>query len=191
MDSEGKVSFTVPRGNYYQIEFPEYAKAKPISPIEYTSTLSNRDINVTYLSYDEATGEKVIIKINKVEDDIKTAWVDKEVNITIDKKTTSYTTNANGQYIIWILFGKEYTIWVADSDGYYVDFSRNTKTFTANVVQRQVVFNTGIYLTGIFLVNNQSEQYNIDDWKELGYTSNNVVGIRTNTDILIANNSTV
>lgn len=191
MDSEGKVSFTVPRGNYYQIEFPEYAKAKPISPIEYTSTLNNRDINVTYLSYDEAIGEKVIIKINKVEDDIKTAWVDKEVNVTIDKKTTSYTTNANGQYIIWILFGKEYTIWVADSDGYYVDFSRNTKTFTANVVQRQVVFNTGIYLTGIFLVNNQSEQYNIDDWKELGYTSNNVVGIRTNTDILIANNSTV
>lgn len=69
-----------------------------------------------------------------MEDSIKTAWVDKEVNITIDKKTTSYTTNANGQYIIWIPFGKEYTIWVADSDGYYVDFSRNTKTFTANVV---------------------------------------------------------
>lgn len=26
-DSEGKVLFVVPRGNYYQIEFPEYAKA--------------------------------------------------------------------------------------------------------------------------------------------------------------------
>lgn len=189
-DLEGKVSFTVPRGNYYQIEFPEYAKAQPISPIGYTAILSNRDINVTYLPYDEATSEKVIIKVNKVKDGIKTAWVDKEVNITIDKKTTSYTTDANGQYIIWIPLGKEYTIQVADSDGYYVDFSRNTKTFTAKVVQRQVVFNAGIYLTGIFLVNNQNEQYNIDDWKKLGYTGDDVVGIRISTDVLMANSST-
>lgn len=162
-DSEGKVSFTVSRGDYYQIEFPEYAKAKPIPPIGYTATLSNEDINVTYLPYDETTSKKVIIKVNKIKDGIETALVDKEINITIDKKTTSYTTNTNVQYIIWIPFGKEYTIQVADSDGYYVDFSRNTKTFTANVVQRQVVFNAGIYLTDIFLVNNQNEQYNIDD----------------------------
>lgn len=189
-DLEGKVSFTVPRGNYYQIEFPEYAKAQPISPIGYTAILSNRDINVTYLPYDEATSEKVIIKVNKVKDGIKTAWADKEVNITIDKKTTSYTTDASGQYIIWIPLGKEYTIQVADSDGYYVDFSRNTKTFTAKVVQRQVVFNAGIYLTGIFLINNQNEQYNIDDWKKLGYTGDDVVGIRISTDILMANNAT-
>ena len=89
------MSFTVPRGNYYQIEFPEYAKAKPILPIGYTSTLSNRDINVTYLPYDEAISEKVIIKVNKVKDGIKTAWEDKEINITIDKKITSYTTDIN------------------------------------------------------------------------------------------------
>ena len=133
-DSEGKVSFTVPRGNYYQIEFPEYAKAQPISPIGYTAILSNRDINITYLPYDEATSEKVIIKVNKVKSGNKTAWADKEINITIDKKTTSYTTDADGQYIIWIPLGKEYTIQVADSDGYYVDFSRNTRTFTAKVV---------------------------------------------------------
>ena len=189
-DSEGKVSFTVPRGNYYQIEFPEYAKAQPISPIGYTAILSNRDINITYLPYDEATSEKVIIKVNKVKSGNKTAWADKEINITIDKKTTSYTTDADGQYIIWIPLGKEYTIQVADSDGYYVDFSRNTRTFTAKVVQRQVVFNAGIYLTGIFLVNNQNEQYNIDDWKKLGYTSNDVVGIRISTDILMANSAT-
>ncbi len=189
-DLEGKVSFTVPRGNYYQIEFPEYAKAQPISPIGYTAILSNRDINITYLPYDEATSEKVIIKVNKVKDGTKTAWADKEVNITIDKKTTSYTTDANGQYIIWIPLGKEYTIQVADSDGYYVGFSRNTRTFTAKVVQRQVVFNAGIYLAGIFLVNNQNEQYNIDDWKKLGYTGDDVVGIRISTDILMANNAT-
>lgn len=189
-DLEGKVSFTVPRGNYYQIEFPEYAKAQPISTIGYTAILSNRDINITYLPYDEATSEKVIIKVNKVKDGTKTAWADKEVNITIDKKTTSYTTDANGQYIIWIPLGKEYTIQVADSDGYYVGFSRNTRTFTAKVVQRQVVFNAGIYLAGIFLVNNQNEQYNIDDWKKLGYTGDDVVGIRISTDILMANNAT-
>lgn len=52
------------------------------------------------------------------------------------------------------------------------------------------MFNAGIYLIGIFLVSNQGEQYNIDNWKKLGYTSNNVVGIRISTDILIANNST-
>lgn len=189
-DSEGKVSFTVPRGNYYQIEFPEYAKAQPISPIGYTAILSNRDIDVTYLPYDEATSEKVIIKVNKVKDGTKTAWADKEIKITIDKKTTSYTTDVDGQYIIWIPLGKEYTIQVADSDGYYVDFSRNTRTFTAKVVQRQVVFNAGIYLTGIFLVNNQGEQYNIDDWKKLEYTGDDVVGIRISTDILMANSST-
>ena len=121
---------------------------------------------------------------------METALVDKETNIIIDKKTTSYTIDANVQYIIWIPFGKEYTIQVVDSDGYYVDFSRNTRTFTAKVVQRQVVFNAGIYLTGIFLVNNQNEQYNIDDWKKLGYTGDDVVGIRISTDILMANNAT-
>lgn len=121
---------------------------------------------------------------------METALVDKETNIIIDKKTTSYTIDANVQYIIWIPFGKEYTIQVADSDGYYVDFSRNTKTFTANIAQRQIVFNASIYLTGIFLVNNQNKQYNIDDWKKLGYTGDDVVGIRISTDILIANNST-
>lgn len=52
------------------------------------------------------------------------------------------------------------------------------------------MFNASIYLTGIFLVNNQNEQYNIDDWKKLGYTGDDVVGIRISTDILIANNST-
>ena len=40
----------------------------------------------------------------------KTVWADKEINITIDKKTTSYTIDADGQYIIWIPLGKEYTI---------------------------------------------------------------------------------
>lgn len=189
-DNDGKVTFSVPRGNYYQIEFPEYAKAQPISPIGYTAILNSRDIDVKYLPYDEATSEKVIVRVNKVKDGNKTAWADKEVKIIVDKKTTSYTTNENGEYIIWIPLGKEYTIQVDDSDGYYVDFSRNKRTFTAKVVQRQVVFNMGIYLTGIFLLNNQGEQYNIDDWKKLGYTSDDVVGIRISTDILMANSST-
>ena len=189
-DSDGKVTFSVPRGNYYQVEFPEYAKAQPITPIGYTAILSSRDIDVTYLPYDEATSEKVIIKVNKVKDGTKTAWADKEIKITVDKKTTSYKTNESGEYIIWIPLGKEYTIQVDDSDGYYVDFSRNKRTFTAKVVQRQVVYYAGIYLTGIFLLNNQGEQYNIDDWKKLGYTGDDVVGIRISTDILMANSST-
>ena len=188
-DNNGKVTFTVPRGNYYQIEFPEYAKAQPISPIGYTAILNSRDIDVKYLPYDEATSEKVIIKVNKVKDSTKTAWADKEVKITVDEKTTSYTTNTDGEYIIWIPLGKEYTIQVDDSDGYYVNFSRNKRTFTAKVVQRQVVYNAGIYLTGIFLLNNQGEQYNIDDWKKLGYTGDDVVGIRISTDILMTNRS--
>ena len=62
------------------------------------------------MPYDEATSEKVIIKVNKVRDGNKTAWADKEINITIDKKTTSYTTDADGQYIIGFLWEKAYTI---------------------------------------------------------------------------------
>lgn len=190
-DNEGKVTFTIPRGNYYQIELPEYAAAQPITPVGYTAILENRDITINYIAYDAETSEKLIIQVNKVNDDnTKTPWEGKDVKITYDNKTLVYTTDSNGYYIAYIPLGKDYTVTVDDTDNYFVNFGQNTKTYTARVQQRQTVFNFSIYSTGIFVVNNDGAQYNITDWQKAGYSRDEIVAIRISTNLLAQHKGT-
>ena len=72
-DAEGKATFTIARGNYYQVVFPEYGNAQPIAPVGYTAVLGSRNINVEYLPYDEDSMEKVIITATKYVENVGTA----------------------------------------------------------------------------------------------------------------------
>lgn len=190
-DSEGKVTFTVPRGNYYQIELPEFAAAQPITPIGYTAILENRDISINYTPYDSDNSEKIIVQVNKVGDNnVKTPWAGKEIKITYNNQTIVYTTDSNGQYSMYIPFGKEYTVTVEDTNSYFVDYGLNNRTYTAKVKQRQTVFNLSIYSTGIFLIGKEEGQYNIQEWIKAGYTKDDVVAIRISTNLLAQHRGT-
>ena len=129
-NAEGKATFTVARGNYYQVTFPEYGNAQPIAPQGYTAVLGSRNINVEYLPYDEDTSEKVIVNVQKCGNDNEcAAWEGMPVTITFDGKDSVVNTDSNGQVVAFVPFGKEYTVKVEDKDGYNVSYNRNVRTF--------------------------------------------------------------
>ena len=189
-DTEGKVSFTVKRGEYYEIKFPEYANAQPISPIGFTATLPSRDISAEYVPYDEESSEKVVVKVTKYTDGKGTAWQGKAVKCTYDGKTTSYATDATGQATIYVPFGKKYTVQVDDEDGYFVKFGNNVRTWTADVTQRILVFNLYQFQTGLYCVDKGGQEYTIDEWMATGRDSEEVVAIKFADQNLMLHHST-
>jgi hypothetical protein len=117
-NAEGKATFTIDRGNYYQVVFPEYGNAQPIAPQGYTAVLGSRNINVEYLPYDEDKSEKVIVNVQKCGNDNEcAAWEGMPVTITYDGKDSVVNTDSNGQVVVYVPFGKEYTVKVDDEDG--------------------------------------------------------------------------
>lgn len=123
-NTEGKATFTIDRGNYYQVTFPEYGNAQPIAPQGYTAVLDSRSINVEYLPYDEDDMEKVVITATKYVENVGTAWEGIPVIVTVDKKATTYQTDAKGQVTVFVPYKKKYTVNIDDQDGYNVSFNR-------------------------------------------------------------------
>lgn len=189
-DSEGKATFTVDRGNYYQVVFPEYGNAQPIAPVGYTAVLGSRNINVEYLPYDEETSEKVIVTVTKYTDGNGTPWEGKEVIVTIDNKATTYTTDEKGQATIYVPYLKEYTVRVDDEDGYYVRFNKNSRTYTSRVAQRLIQVNMYQFKTGIYVLDNDATEYYIEDWVAAGKSAEEAVAIKVADQNLRLNRGT-
>ena len=177
-NNDGKVSFVVNRGNYYQIVFPEYGNAQPISPVGYTAVLTSRNINVEYKPYEEDMTEKVVVTVKKYTDNVGTVWEGIPVTITYDGKDTVLNTDSNGQVNTFIPLGKEYTVKVEDTDGYYVNFYRNTRTYKAFLSERSITYNLYQYRTGIFVLDANGGQYTIDEWTAAGKTQDEAVAIK-------------
>ena len=177
-DTEGKLSFTARRGEYYLMKFPEYSNAQPIAPVGYTAQLPSRDVTVEYVPYDEETSEKIIVKVTKYTDGTGAAWEGKEVKCTYDNKTTSYTTDSTGQATIYVPLAKKYTVVVEDEDGYFVKFYNNKRTYTAEVTQRILLFNLYQFETGLYCVTSDAQEYTIDKWLETGRDASEVVAIK-------------
>lgn len=151
-NAEGKATFTVARGNYYQVVFPEYGNAQPIAPQGYTAVLGSRNMNVEYLPYDEDSMEKVIITATKYVENVGTAWEGIPVIVTVDKKATTYQTDEKGQVTVFVPYKKEYTVVINDQDGYNVSFNKNSRTYTASVPQRLIDYRFYQFKAGIFVV---------------------------------------
>ena len=177
-NNDGKVSFVVNRGNYYQIVFPEYGNAQPISPIGYTAVLATRNIDVEYKPYEEDMTEKVVVTVKKYTDNVGTVWEGIPVTISYDGEDTVLNTDSNGQVNTFIPLGKEYTITVEDTDGYYVNFYRNTRTYKASLSERSITYNLYQYRTGIFVLDTNGGQYTIDEWTAAGKTQDEAVAIK-------------
>jgi hypothetical protein len=189
-NAEGKVSFTVARGNYYQVVFPEYGNAQPIAPQGYTAVLGSRNINVEYLPYDEDSMEKVIITATKYVENVGTAWEGIPVIVTVDKKDTTYQTDAKGQVTVFVPYKKEYTVVINDQDGYNVSFNKNSRTYTANIPQRLIDYRFYQFKAGIFVVDANKNEYYIEDWVAAGRNADDAVAIKVADASLSINHGT-
>lgn len=189
-NAEGKVTFIIDRGNYYQVVFPEYGNAQPIAPVGYTAVLGSRNINVEYLPYDEDSMEKVIITATKYVENVGTAWEGIPVIVTIDKKDTTYQTDAKGQVTVFVPYKKEYTVVINDQDGYNVSFNKNSRTYTANVPQRLIDYRFYQFKAGIFVVDANKNEYYIEDWVAAGRNADDAVAIKVADASLSINHGT-
>lgn len=189
-NAEGRATFTVARGNYYQVTFPEYVNAQPIAPQGYTAVLGSRNINVEYLPYDEDSMEKVIITATKYDDNVGTAWEGIPVIVTVDKKATTYQTDAKGQVTVFVPHKKEYTVVINDQDGYNVSFNKNSRTYTANVPQRLIDYRFYQFKAGIFVVDANKNEYYIEDWVAAGRNADDAVAIKVADASLSINHGT-
>lgn len=189
-DAEGKATFTINRGNYYQVVFPEYGNAQPIAPQGYTAVLGSRNINVEYLPYDEDSMEKVIITATKYVENVGTAWEGIPVVVTVDKKATTYQTDEKGQVTVFVPYKKEYTVVIDDQDGYNVSFNKNSRTYTANVPQRLIDYRFYQFKAGIFVVDIDKNEYYIEDWVAAGRNADDAVAIKVADASLSINHGT-
>lgn len=189
-NAEGKATFTIDRGNYYQVVFPEYGNAQPIAPQGYTAVLGSRSINVEYLPYDEDSMEKVIITATKYVENVGTAWEGIPVVVTIDKKATTYQTDEKGQVTVFVPYKKEYTVVINDQDGYNVSFNKNSRTYTANVPQRLIDYRFYQFKAGIFVVDANKNEYYIEDWVAAGRNADDAVAIKVADVSLSINHGT-
>lgn len=189
-NAEGKATFTIDRGNYYQVVFPEYGNAQSIAPVGYTAVLGSRNINVKYLPYDEDSMEKVIITATKYVENVGTAWDGIPVIVTVDRKDTTYQTDAKGQVTVFVPYKKEYTVVINDQDGYNVSFNKNSRTYTANVPQRLVDYRFYQFKSGIFVVDIDKNEYYIEDWVAAGRNADDAVAIKVADASLSINHGT-
>ena len=189
-NAEGKATFTIDRGNYYQVVFPEYGNAQPIAPQGYTAVLGSRNINVEYLAYDEDSMEKVIITATKYVENVGTAWEGIPVIVTVDKKATTYQTDAKGQVTVFVPYKKEYTVVINDQDGYNVSFNKNSRTYTANIPQRLIDYRFYQFKAGIFVVDANKNEYYIEDWVAAGKNAEDAVAIKVADASLSINHGT-
>lgn len=189
-DTEGKATFIIARGNYYQVTFPEYGNAQPIAPQGYTAVLGSRNINVEYLPYDEDTSEKVIVNVQKCGNDNEcAAWEGMPVTITYDGKDSVVNTDSNGQVVAFVPFGKEYTVKVDDKDGYNVSYNRNVRTFKAELPQRIVAYKLYPFRAGVFILDTNRNEYYLDEWVAAGRNADDAVAIKIADANLAINHS--
>ena len=189
-NSEGKVSFVVNRGNYYQITFTEYGNAQPIAPIGFTAVLATRNINVEYKPYDEESMENVVVTVTKYTDGTGAAYEGVPVVVTVDRQNTTYNADSKGQVSLYVPYGKEFTVNVENQDGYSVSLNRNTRTYTASVPQRLIDYKMYQFRAGIFIVDNNLNEYYLEEWQAAGKTAEEAVAIKVADANLTLNRGT-
>lgn len=190
-DDDGKAVFKVHRGEYYELSVPQYGNAQPISPVGFTAVLESRDINLSYLPYDEESSEKVVVTVTKYgADNQAVAYDGIPVSVTYDKKTVEYQSDSKGQVTVYVPYGKEYTVKVENQEGYYVSFNKNTRIYTATVPQRLLDYRMYQFKAGIFVVDGDLNEYYIDNWVATGRDSEEVVALKVADSTLMINKGT-
>ena len=177
-DNDGTTTFSIAKGNYYQITFTEYGNAQPIAPVGFTAVLATRNIDVEYKPYDEESMENVVVTVTKYTDGTGAAYEGVPVVVTVDSKNTTYNADAKGQVSLYVPYGKEFTVNVENQDGYSVSLNRNTRTYTASVPQRLIDYKMYQFRAGIFIIDNNLNEYYLEEWQAAGKSADEAVAIK-------------
>ena len=189
-DNDGTTTFSIAKGNYYQITFVEYGNAQPIAPVGFTAVLATRNIDVEYKPYDEESMENVVVTVTKYTDGTGAAYEGVPVVVTVDRKNTTYNADAKGQVSLYVPYGKEFTVNVENQDGYSVSLNRNTRTYTASVPQRLIDYKMYQFRAGIFIIDNNLNEYYLEEWQAAGKTAEEAVAIKVADANLTLNRGT-
>lgn len=188
-NSEGKVSFVVNRGNYYQITFTEYGNAQPIAPVGFTAVLATRNVDVEYKPYDEESMENVVVTVTKYTDNTGAAYEGVPVSIVYDGKDIGGTTDAEGKVSAFIPYGKEYIVNVDNANGYYIRSNKNKRAYTARLPQRNIIYTMYMFKIGVFILDTTGAEYSLEEWQAAKKTSDEAVAIKYADLNLMLNNS--
>ena len=189
-DNDGTTTFSIAKGNYYQITFTEYGNAQPIAPVGFTAVLATRNIDVEYKPYDEESMENVVVTVTKYTDGTGAAYEGVPVVVTVDRQNTTYNADAKGQVSLYVPYGKEFTVNVENQDGYSVSLNRNTRTYTASVPQRLIDYKMYQFRAGIFIIDNNLNEYYLEEWQAAGKTADEAVAIKVADANLTLNRGT-
>ena len=189
-DNDGTTTFSIAKGNYYQITFTEYGNAQPIAPVGFTAVLATRNIDVEYKPYDEESMENVVVTVTKYTDGTGAAYEGVPVVVTVDRKNTTYNADAKGQVSLYVPYGKEFTVNVENQDGYSVSLNRNTRTYTASVPQRLIDYKMYQFRAGIFIIDHNLNEYYLEEWQAAGKTADEAVAIKVADANLTLNRGT-
>ena len=110
--------------------------------------------------------------------------------VTVDRKNTTYNADAKGQVSLYVPYGKEFTVNVENQDGYSVSLNRNTRTYTASVPQRLIDYKMYQFRAGIFVIDDNLNEYYLEEWQAAGKTAEEAVAIKVADATLTLNRGT-
>lgn len=190
-DTEGKVSFTVPRGTIYKISFQELKNCDPLPSLTYTAALRVRDINVEYNALSGETAS-VVVTIDKAENGAVKPLQGVSVTCEVaNGDTTTTETNENGNVTFSIPWGKSYKITAGKLDGYYAFRGIYEKNNVADVAEHNLYYHFFPTTSGVFILDTAGAQYTLDEWQESGKTAEDAALVKITTQNLAEHNGSV
>lgn len=188
LDENGRASIEVPHDYLYKLSFPKIEGCADIPPIIHLSSLPQRSVEIEYVGETDDV-EEVRITVKKRDVGKIFTVPNKEVIVTIDDASTTYTTDSNGVVVITVPIGFEYSIEVGNEENY---ITPSKQAFKASRLSRGVSM---IYrystISGLYIVDKTNTEYTPEEFYTLvesGLKENNdAVFIEVITDTLVDN----
>lgn len=188
-DTDGKVSFAIPRGTMYRIAFQELKGCDPLPSLTYTAALRVRDINVEYKPISDEKAS-VIVTVDKAEDGKVSPFPGVALTCTIDNGDIITTeTDSDGKVTFRVPYNKKYKITAAQKDGYYAFRGVYEKDNVADVEEHNLYFHFYPTTSGVFILDATGAQYTADEWQAAGKTTEEAVLIKLVTQNLANSNN--
>lgn len=177
-DESGTAVFDCPALSQYTIEYPVIGGCLEIPDTNGYGGLKTKTYNIVYQPLPESL-EQLTIRIYKwVGNHQGTKFADVPVHLTIDGETTDYITDANGEVIVEIPFGKTYTYSVDNIEGLYLYANINSWTFTAGVANRIRVINYRDLNIGLFFVCQDGAEFTYQQFVNSGRDGSDAILVK-------------
>ena len=190
-DTDGKISFVVPRGTIYKVSFQELKNCDPLPSLTYTAALRVRDINVEYKALSGENASVVVI-IDKAENGAVKPLQGVSVTCEVTNGDTLTTeTDENGKVTFTIPWGKAYKITAGKPEGYYAFRGIYEKNNVADVAEHNLYYHFFPITSGVFILDTSGAQYTLDEWQESDKTAEDAALVKITTQNLAEHNGSV